>query len=55
MRGLGRLLEKRGYVLPWKVGFALAGGSRAEKAQACLVHSEISVATTSVMGEGRVE
>ena len=38
-------------MLPWKVGFALAGGVRAEKTQACLVHNEISVAGASDMGE----
>lgn len=51
MKGSGRLLEKRGYVLPWKLGLLWQVGSRAEKAQACLVHNEI-VAGASVMGGG---
>lgn len=53
VKGSGRLPEERRYVMPWKVGFALAGGGRAGKAQACLAHNE-RVAGASVMGGGRV-
>lgn len=54
VKGSGRLPEERRYVMPWEVGFALAGGGRAGKAQACLAHNEIRVAGASVMGGGRV-
>lgn len=50
MKGLERLLEKWGLHASWKVGFALAGWGRAEKAKASLVHNKISVAGASVMG-----
>ena len=40
MKGSGKTSVGGGFVLPWKVGFALAGGGRAGKAQACLLHNE---------------
>lgn len=48
--GFRKALEKRGLCASWKVGFALAGWGRAEKAKASLVHNKISVAGASVMG-----